>query len=153
VTLTAIQLGNTALLAFLALGAHLLIARTSFGRSWAAVRDDPLAAALCGINPARILALAYGTGVAIAALAGLLNTAWLGNMDFGASLTYGLKLVFLAAIGGALSPGAAALGGAGLAVAETLWSALAPLVWRDVLVYGLLALVLILRGRGALADQ
>jgi branched-chain amino acid transport system permease protein len=63
-------------------------------------------------------------------------------MDFGSSLVYGLKIVFIAAIGGALSPGAAALGGASLAFAETAWSAFAPLIWRDLFVFVLLIVVL-----------
>jgi branched-chain amino acid transport system permease protein len=146
VTLTLIQLVNTGLMTALALTVHLAM-RSRFGRNWRAVRDDPAAAALCGIDPTRMLMRAHLAGVAVASLAGVLHTAWLGTMDFGASLTYGLKIVFIAAIGGAVSPGAAALGGAALAFAETLWAAFAPLVWRDLFIFALLVLVLMLRGR------
>jgi branched-chain amino acid transport system permease protein len=141
-SLTIIQLINTALFICLALAAHSLITRTRFGRSWKAVRDDPKAAALCGVNAQSTLRKAHLAGAALAAIAGVLNTAWLGNMDFNASLVYGLKIVFIAAIGGVLSPGAAALGGAGLAVAETVWAAFAPLIWRDVFVFVVLIFVM-----------
>lgn len=143
VTLTQIQIVNSSLLALLAFGAHWLVAHTAFGRAWAAVRDDPEAAALCGVDAGRTLRLAHLAGCAIAVLAGILNTAWLGTMDFGASLAYGLKMVFVGAIGGVLSPGAAALGGIALAFAETAWTAFAPLIWRDIFIYGLLVIVLV----------
>jgi branched-chain amino acid transport system permease protein len=142
VTLTQIQLINTVLLIAMAGFAHLLCTRTSFGRNWNAVRDDEFAARLIGVDSGRVLRLSYFAGVSIASLAALLNTSYLGTMDFGSSLVYGLKIVFIAAIGGALSPGAAALGGASLAFAETAWSAFAPLIWRDLFVFVLLIVVL-----------
>jgi branched-chain amino acid transport system permease protein len=152
VSLTMIQLINAGLMVLLAVAAHALVARTRFGRAWKAVRDDPLAASLCGVDPDGTLRHAHLFGAMLAAFAGVLNTAWLGNMDFNASLVYGLKIVFIAAIGGALSPGAAALGGAGLAIAETAWGALAPLVWRDLFVFMLLVFVLaVFRPRAAQA--
>jgi branched-chain amino acid transport system permease protein len=144
VSLTLIQLINAGLMIGLALAAHLAL-KGRFGRAWKAVRDDPHAAALCGVNPQRVLLKAHMLGVAIAGVAGILSTAWLGNMDFNASLIYGLKLVFLAALGGALSPGAAALGGAALAAGEAAWAAFAPLAWRDVFIFALLVFVLALR--------
>jgi branched-chain amino acid transport system permease protein len=147
VTLTLIQLINTVLLVGMAGFAHWLCTRTGFGRSWNAVRDDEFAARLIGVDSGHVLRLAYFTGASIAALAALLNTSYLGTMDFGSSLVYGLKIVFIAAIGGALSPGAAALGGASLAFAETAWSAFAPLIWRDLFVFVLLIVVLVVKGR------
>ncbi len=147
VTLTQIQLINTSLLVAMAGFAHWLATRTSFGRSWNAVRDDQFAARLIGVDSGRVLRLSYFIGASIAALAALLNTSYLGTMDFNSSLIYGLKIVFIAAIGGALSPGAAALGGASLAFAETGWSAFAPLIWRDLFVFVLLVLVLMFKGK------
>lgn len=146
-TLTQIQLINTVLLVAMAGFAHWLCTRTGFGRNWNAVRDDEFAARLIGVDAGRVLRLAYFTGAAVAAMAALLNTAYLGTMDFNSSLIYGLKIVFIAAIGGALSPGAAALGGAALAFAETAWSAFAPLIWRDLFVFILLVLVLMFNGK------
>ena len=147
VTLTQIQLINTVLLVAMAGFAHWLCTRSNFGRSWNAVRDDEFAARLIGVDSGRVLRMAYFTGASIAALSALLNTSYLGTMDFGSSLVYGLKIVFIAAIGGALSPGAAALGGASLAFAETAWSAFAPLIWRDLFVFVLLIVVLMVKGR------
>jgi branched-chain amino acid transport system permease protein len=142
VALTQIQLINAVLMIALALGAHGLVTRTRFGREWKAVRDDPQAASICGVDAGRTMRRAHLAGAMLAAVAGVLNTAWLGNMDFNASLVYGLKIVFIAAVGGSLSPGAAALGGAGLAIAETAWAAFAPLIWRDVFVFAVLVFVL-----------
>ncbi len=146
VTLTLIQLINTALLIIMAGFAHWLCTRTSFGRNWHAVRDDDFVAQLIGVDSSKVLRIAYFVGASIAALSALLNTSYLGTMDFNSSLVYGLKIVFIAAIGGALSPGAAALGGASLALAETMWSAFAPLIWRDLFVFALLIVVLLVKG-------
>jgi branched-chain amino acid transport system permease protein len=145
VTLTFIQLLNTGLFVVM-VAAIAFLMRSRFGRNWKAVRDDRRAAALCGINADLVLLSAHGLGAGAAALAGMANTLWLGNMDFAASLTYGLKIVFIAAIGGAVSPVAAAFGGAALAFAETAWAAFAPLVWRDLFIFSLLVFVLALRG-------
>ncbi|MGL4406013.1 MAG: ABC transporter permease subunit [Notoacmeibacter sp.] len=149
VTLTQIQIINTGLLVGMAGFAHWLTARTRFGRNWNAVRDDAFAARLIGVNSGKVLRQAYFIGAGIAALAALLNTAYLGTMDFNSSLIYGLKIVFIAAIGGTLSPGAAALGGAALAFAETIWSAFAPLIWRDLFVFVLLVFVLVFKAKPA----
>ena len=147
VTLTQIQLINTVLLIVMVFFAHWLTTRTGFGRNWNAVRDDAFAARLIGVDSGRVLRLAYFAGAGVAALAALLNTSYLGTMDFNSSLIYGLKIVFIASIGGALSPGAAALGGASLAFAETAWSAFAPLIWRDLFVFVLLVVVLMFKNK------
>lgn len=147
VTLTQIQLMNSLLLIAMALFAHWLCTRTRFGRSWNAVRDDAFAARLIGVDSGQVLRHSYFIGASIAAFAALLNTSYLGTMDFNSSLIYGLKIVFIAAIGGALSPGAAALGGASLAFAETAWSAFAPLIWRDLFVFVLLVGVLMFKSK------
>ncbi len=59
VTLTQIQLLNTVLMcAIIAVGA-LVMKRTSPGRVWRAVTDDPLAAELCGTSADRVFLVAY----------------------------------------------------------------------------------------------
>jgi branched-chain amino acid transport system permease protein len=126
--------------------AGLLLARTSFGRNWRAVRDDPQAAALCGIDPGLIFTRAILAGGLFAALAGILAALYYGNIGFGAGLTYGLKVLFVTAVGGYLSPAHAALGAAAFGMAESLWAGYFPIEWRDAWMLGLLALLLVLIG-------
>ncbi len=144
VTLTHIQLINTALMcAMIALGTFVL-RRTAWGRIWRAVTDDPLAAELCGTSASRVFLMAYVAAVLVAALCGILATAYYGSMDFGAGLLFGLKILMIAAVGGYSDPLKSAGGAAGLGIVETLWSAYGPFLWRDFVVFWLLVFLLVL---------
>lgn len=147
VTLTVLQLVNTALmLAMIGLGA-LILKRSRYGRIWRAVTDDPLAAELCSTNSARVFLLSYCTAALVACLCGILATSYYGNMDFGSGLMFGLKVLMIAAVGGYAEPMRSAAGAALLGLAETLWAAYGPLVWRDFVVFSLLVVVLVISRR------
>jgi branched-chain amino acid transport system permease protein len=147
VVLTEIQLINTGLMcAFVAAGT-LVLKRTSWGRIWRAVTDDPLAAELCGTSADRVFLIAYAAAVLMATLCGILSTAYYGTMDFGAGMLFGLKVLMVAAVGGYSDPLKSAGGAAGLGVVETLWTAYGPFLWRDFVVFSLLILLLVLSRR------
>jgi branched-chain amino acid transport system permease protein len=147
VTLTEIQLINTGLMcAMIALGV-VIMKRTSWGRLWRAVTDDPLAAELCGTSADRVFLVAYAAAALIATACGILATFYYGTMDFGAGLMFGLKVLMVAAVGGYSNPLKSAGGAAGLGVAETMWSAYGPYLWRDFVVFSLLVLLLVLSRR------
>ncbi|PDT52483.1 MULTISPECIES: branched-chain amino acid ABC transporter permease [Sinorhizobium] len=143
VTLTVVQLLNTALMAALVAGGHWLLTHSYVGRYWRAVSQDREAAALCGIDPSIVYILAYGVASVIAAFCGILAASYYGNMDFGMGLTFGVKVLFIAAIGGQAAPLYAALGAAGVGLLETLWSAYGPILWRDFAIFGFLVIVLV----------
>lgn len=147
VTLTWLQIVNT--LGFLVLigAGHLLLTRTRFGRAWRAVTDDPLAAGLCGINGPLIFVLAYVMAALFASASGIIATTYYGNMDFGSGIMFGLKVLLIAAVGGYGEPLKSASGAAVLGFAETLWGAYAPFLWRDLAVFSLLVLVLVMSRR------
>ncbi|CAN7231707.1 branched-chain amino acid ABC transporter permease [Rhizobium sp. LjRoot258] len=147
VTLTEIQLINTGLMcAMIALGV-VIMRGTSWGRLWRAVTDDPLAAELCGTSADRVFLIAYASAGLIATACGILATFYYGTMDFGAGLMFGLKVLMVAAVGGYSDPLKSAAGAAGLGVAETMWSAYGPYLWRDFVVFSLLVLLLVLSRR------
>ncbi len=147
VTLTEIQLINTGLMcAMIALGV-IIMRGTSWGRLWRAVTDDPLAAELCGTSADRVFLVAYAAAGLIATACGILATFYYGTMDFGAGLMFGLKVLMVAAVGGYSDPLKSAGGAAGLGVAETMWSAYGPYLWRDLVVFSLLILLLVLSRR------
>ncbi|CDM57096.1 MULTISPECIES: branched-chain amino acid ABC transporter permease [Rhizobium] len=147
VTLTEIQLINTGLMcAMMALGV-VIMRGTSWGRLWRAVTDDPLAAELCGTSADRVFLIAYASAGLIATACGILATFYYGTMDFGAGLMFGLKVLMVAAVGGYSDPLKSAAGAAGLGVAETMWSAYGPYLWRDLVVFSLLVLLLVLSRR------
>ncbi len=145
VTLTTLQILSAAILLALVIAAQAMLSLTAAGRRWRAVRDDSLAAALCGIDARRMLVSTYCLAALLASVTGILATLHYGPMDFGASLIFGLKVVFIAAIGGTLSPALAALGAVAIAFGETLWSAYAPLAWRDLAIFAALVFVLVTR--------
>lgn len=147
-TLTLIQLLDcAAVLAAIALAAW-AFARSSYGRSWRAVSDDPKAAAMCGIDVRAVFRHAVLFGGFCAALAGVLAGIYYGNISFGTGLTYGLKILFVTAVGGYLSPPRAALGAAAFGMAESLWAGYFPLEWRDAWMYVFLVAMLVLIGAG-----
>jgi branched-chain amino acid transport system permease protein len=147
-TMTLIQLINCAVVcAVLALGG-IALSRSNFGRAWRAVCDDPNAAALCGIDTGKINRTAIVAGGFCAATAGIMAGLFYGNIGFGAGLIYGLKILFVTAVGGYLSPSRAALGAAAYGLAESLWAGYFPVEWRDAWMLAMLAAMLVLIGAG-----
>ncbi|MDQ0319790.1 branched-chain amino acid transport system permease protein [Pararhizobium capsulatum DSM 1112] len=147
VTLTLIQIINTAAMLALVVAGNLFLIRSAWGRKWRAVADDGHAAALCGIDPTRIFVVAYGASALLAAIAGILATAYYGTMDFGAGLVFGVKVLFIASIGGQTTPLLAAAGAALMGLAETMWSGYGPILWRDFAIFSFLVLLLVLTRR------
>ncbi|WP_455272089.1 branched-chain amino acid ABC transporter permease [Rhizobium herbae] len=144
VTLTVVQLLNTALMLAVVGAGHLFLVRSAWGRAWRAVSDDAGAAALCGVDGRRVFIAAYGFSALLAAVAGILATSYYGTMDFGAGIVFGVKVLFIAAIGGQTAPVLAAVGAAAMGLSETLWSAYGPMLWRDFAIFSFLVLLLVL---------
>lgn len=143
VTTTPMQLINTAAFAILILAGWHVLRTSRFGRQWKAVSQDALAAKLMGVNADRIFLLSYCLSALFASACGVLATFYYGNMDFGAGLTFGLKVVLISAAGGYSSPIKSAAGAALIGVAETFWAAYGPLAWRDAAILLMLVLWLI----------
>jgi len=148
VTLTVIQLVDLALVAAAVAAGGWMLARSRFGRLWRAVSDDPHAAAMCGIDTGAVFRGAVLGGGFAAALAGVLAGLYYGNISFGTGLVYGLKVLFVTAAGGYLSPVRAALGGAAFGMAESLWAGYFPSEWRDGWMFLFLVAMLVLIGAG-----
>lgn len=140
------------------LGLVLLIARSAYGRQWRAVADDARTAALFGVDARAVHDKALILACAASGTAGVIVTAVYGGMGFAGGFSLGLKALVGSILGGIGSPAGAALGGLCITLFEVLWSATMPLEQRDIAVYALLAVVLILRpggffGDGALAPR
>jgi len=158
VTVTPLALGLAMLGLALALALVLLIRFSGFGRAWRAVSDDARTASLFGVDARRVHDLALLLACAACGLAGVIVTAIYGGMGFAGGFSLGLKALVAAVLGGIGSVPGAALGGLAIALFEVLWSLYLPLEQRDLAVYSLLAIVLILRpggffGDGALAPR
>lgn len=145
VTLTLNQILQCVVVVMVIAGGGLFLAKSSFGRRWRAVSDDPLAASMCGIDTVRTFHQAVLAGALAAALCGMLAALHYGNISFGTGLVYGLKILFVTAAGSYSSPVQAALGAAAFGIGESLWTAYFAAEWRDAWMLAFLAAMLILR--------
>ena len=158
VTVTPLGLAVAATGLAVTLGLILTISRSAYGRQWRAVSDDERTAALFGVDARAVHDRALILACAASGMAGVIVTAVYGGMGFAGGFSLGLKALVGSILGGIGSPAGAALGGLCIALFEVLWSSMMPLEQRDIAVYALLAVVLILRpggffGDGALAPR
>lgn len=94
------------------------LVRSRVGRSWRAIRDDEVAAALSGLNVARLQVLAFIVSAACAGLGGVLLAAVNGTVSPGLfSLGLSIQLLTAAVLGGLGTLGGAIWGAALLYVA------------------------------------
>jgi branched-chain amino acid transport system permease protein len=135
------------------LGLVIVFRYSRIGREWRAYADDPLAAELMGVSPAAITARAFALSGALAGLAGATMTAAFGAVGYGLSATLTLKALAAAIVGGIGSLPGAFLGGLIVGAAETGWSALFPIDYRDIAVYALLTVFIALRPSGLLGQR
>ena len=158
VTVTPLSLGLALIGLASALGLVLMIKLTAYGRAWRAVSDDARTAALFGVDARAVHDRALILACAACGMAGVIVTVIYGGMGFAGGFTLGLKALVAAVLGGIGSVSGAALGGICIAIFEVVWSSTMPLEQRDIAVYALLAVVLVLRpggffGDGALAPR
>jgi branched-chain amino acid transport system permease protein len=106
--LTRYQAWICALAALITLVFLANLARSRVGRSWRAIRDDPVAAALSGMNVAALRVLAFIVSAACAGLAGAMLAVTTSLVSPG-SFTLSLSIALLA---GAVLGGLGTLGGA-----------------------------------------
>ncbi|MBK9082399.1 MAG: branched-chain amino acid ABC transporter permease [Rhizobiales bacterium] len=150
VTVTPVALMVAAVATAAGLWLLAVMAWTPFGRDWRASADDPQMAALMGVSPRGVLINAFTLAGGLAGLAGFVLTAYHGGVGYGTSTTLGLKALIAAILGGVGSVPGALIGGAAVGAFEALWSAVFPIVYRDVAVYTVLVAVLVFRPGGLL---
>jgi branched-chain amino acid transport system permease protein len=144
VMLTALQISNALLMTIIVMGSWAWLKWSAAGRIWRAVSDDPHAAAICGIDAGQVLVLSAMATAVYSALSGILATSYYGSMDFGSGLMFGLKVVMIAAIGDQSAPHRSAIGAAVFGVAETLWGAYMPFLWRDFAMFSMLVILAVI---------
>jgi branched-chain amino acid transport system permease protein len=137
--------------ASVALLAHMR--RSRFGREWRATSQEPLAAALMGVNTRAVLIRAMGMTGLLAGLAGFIMTAHYGGVGFSGGLGLGLKALIAAILGGIGSIGGAMVGALLLGGFEAAWASFLPIHLREAAVFSLLVLLLVFRPGGLLGYQ
>ncbi len=132
-------------------GLYLFLYRTRPGKSIRAVANNRAAAELMGIPSAQVLALSFGIGTMLAAVAGgLISTFFPFTILSGG--TYELKSFVICVLGGLGNPLGALVGGLILGLLEGLIPIFLAVSWVPVVEFVLFVLVLLIRPRGLLGE-
>ena len=129
-----------------------LVAVTRLGRGIRAVAQDADTAALMGVDIDRTISQTFVIGGLLGGAAGFLfglSSGVVYTMGF----TPGLKAFTAAVLGGIGNVRGAVLGGLLLGVTENLGVACVQSSWRDVIAFGILVLVLLVRPTGLLGER
>ncbi len=131
---------------------YLFLYFTRPGKAIRAVANNRKAAELMGIPSSRVLALSFGLGTMLAAVAGgLISTFFPFTILSGGP--YELKSFVICVLGGLGHPLGALLGGLMLGGLEGLVPAFMPVSWVPVVEFGLFVLVLLVRPSGLLGAK
>jgi branched-chain amino acid transport system permease protein len=127
-------------------GLYLMLYRTTFGRSLRATMQDQTAARLVGIDINRVAALAFGIGVAVTAVGGMMFGA---TNAFNPNSGYDLisRLLAIIILGGMGSIGGALAAALFMSVTEAIVDIWSP-TWSVVVFYAALVVVLTFRPQG-----
>ena len=130
----------------LVIALYLMLYRTTFGRSLRATMQDQTAARLVGIDINRVAALAFGIGVAVTAVGGMVFGA---TNAFNANSGYDLisRLLAIIILGGMGSIGGALVAALFMSVTEAVVDIWSP-TWSVVVFYAALVIVLTFRPQG-----
>ena len=129
-----------------------LLSRTEVGRALLATAEDRQAASLMGINPDRMYALAWGLGAACVGIAGaLLSTFYYVFPQVGG--VFALIAFVAVALGGFGSVVGAFAGGVLIGVVESLAGVFVAPAVKNVFVFAIYLVVVLLRPRGLVGKQ
>ena len=148
VTFTPMAMAAAGMCGLAALALLVLLRSTRFGRAWRACADDAGAAALFGVDHRLLLLKTFALASALAGLAGYVVTVYYGAFGYAGGIVLGLKSLLAAVAGGIGRVGGAFLGGVLIGAIEQVWSALFPIEFRDLAVFILLVVLLVLRPNG-----
>jgi branched-chain amino acid transport system permease protein len=149
-TVQLLILGTTALLL---LGFSYLINKTPLGRAQRACEQDRKMAALVGVDVDKTISLTFVLGAALAAVAGVMVILYYGVLDFYMGFLAGMKAFVAAVLGGIGSLSGAMLGGLLIGLIESFWAAYMGGDYKNVAVFAVLMLVLVVRPNGLLGRK
>ena len=160
-TITDLQILIVGLAAALMGGLLWIVHRTRLGLAMRATSQNLQVAALMGVNADRIIVAAFVIGAALAAVAGLMVSAYYGIAHYYMGFMLGLKAFTAAVLGGIGNLAGAMLGGLLLGLIEALGAGyIGDLTggvfgsnYQDVFAFFVLIGVLIVRPSGLLGDK
>jgi branched-chain amino acid transport system permease protein len=129
-----------------------VVALTRLGRGIRAVAQDADTASLMGVNIDRTISQTFVIGGLLSGAAGFLYAIPIG-VQYTMGFTPGIKAFTAAVLGGIGNIRGAMLGGILLGIAENLPVACVQTAWRDVVAFGILVVVLMVRPTGLLGEK
>jgi len=138
-----------------------LVQKTKLGRAMRATAQAPQVAGLMGVNINSIISLTFIIGSALAAVAGVMVSAYYGVAHYYMGFLLGLKAFTAAVLGGIGNLAGAMLGGLLLGVIESMGAGYIGDItggfmgsnYQDVFAFFVLILVLVLRPSGLLGER
>ena len=126
--------------------------KTDTGQATRATAQDREAAQLMGINVSRMSMLAFGIGAALSGTAGaLISPTYYIFPQVGSAFT--LKAFVITVLGGMGSIVGATLGGIIIGIVESVGAVTISSDWKDVLVFGIFLLVLLVKPSGLMGKS
>jgi branched-chain amino acid transport system permease protein len=132
---------------------YVLVHRTKIGMAMRALAINQDAARLMGIDVNRVIALTFFLGSTLAAFAGVLTGLYYSQISFLMGFLVGLKAFTAAVLGGIGNIPGAVLGGFLLGILEGLAAGYFSSRWKDVVAFGILIIILVVRPRGLLGER
>lgn len=126
----------------------LLVARSRLGRGMRAVAENPTAARVLGINVDRVTMTTFAISSALGAVAGALFAMNVNSAQLGMGTAIELKGLAVIIVGGMGSLPGALVGGLLLGLAEVFAVQYLSSSYRDLVAFGLLFLILLVRPQG-----
>ncbi|MFO1061350.1 MAG: branched-chain amino acid ABC transporter permease [Dongiaceae bacterium] len=137
----------------LLLALELFARRTDVGIAIRGASEDPVGAILMGINPDRIVAVAFAVGSGLAAVAGVLLAARYGSVSPFMGFPVMLKAFAACVLGGIGNLRGAVIGAMVIGLAEVLAGAYLGGIYQDVMAFTVLVVALLLWPAGLLRGR
>jgi branched-subunit amino acid ABC-type transport system permease component len=148
IVLTTSQLAIIGLTAVTMVALHLLLTRSTLGRAMRATAVNPNLAKACGIRTARVADVAWLLSGTLCGAAGVALAITTVSFDFTLGPTFLIYMIAAAVLGGVGQPYGAMAGGLFTGIASQIAGAYWNPAYQDVVAFGLLIAVLLLRPRG-----
>ncbi len=160
-SVTDLQIAIVALSILVMIGLVLLVNRTRLGRAMRATAQSREVAELMGVNVNTVISATFVIGAALAAIAGVMVSAYYGLAHYYMGFLLGLKAFSAAVLGGIGNIAGAVLGGMLLGIIEALGAGyIGDLTggflgshYQDVFAFLVLILVLVFRPSGLLGER
>ena len=153
VTITATQLAIAGSVTIVWLAVWTILYRTPTGRTIRAIAQSPDGALLMGIRTQSVIGLTFAIAACTATVAGILMGVYNGTMRYDMGFIPGIKGFTVAILGGIGNIKGALLAGLCLGLAEGLFAGYISSDYRDVLAFGALISVLLIRPKGILGEK